>query len=65
MEVSIVRQNLMTREFYTPYCGAMTCLFRSPRTKWDNEKKQFVCSCGWNSSFPKDFIDRYIKKWNL
>ena len=36
MEDSIVRNNLMTREGYAPYCGnGEWCLKGMPRTKWD------------------------------
>jgi hypothetical protein len=63
-EQSIVRENLMTVEGYTPYCGSDNCHKGMPRTKWDKELKQFVCSCGWVSEFHKGFIARYIIKWN-
>lgn len=64
-ENSIVRENLMTEKDYTPYCGHDRCLFRMPRTKWSALKQQFTCTCGWVSSFPKDFIERYKKKWKI
>ncbi len=62
METTIVRENLMTREGYTPYCGNMEkCSM--PRTFFNG--KQFQCPyCGWVSSFPEDFIKRYKEKWN-
>ena len=69
MENSIVRENLMTREGYSPYCGSNISRSEiggcdNPRTNFDGE--QFVCpKCGWKSEFPKDFIDRYKEKWNL
>jgi len=64
-EKSIVRDNLMKRPNYTGYCGAMeNCSKGMIRTKWDPEKGQFVCSCGWVSQYPKEFIERYRKKWN-
>ena len=68
-EETIVRENLMTREGYSPYCGNDISRFSSggcdnPRTIWDNKKEQFVCpNCGFTSQFPKDFIDRYKAKW--
>lgn len=61
MEKSIVRENLMTRKGYTPYCGNIHCSCGMPRTIFDGE--QFYCKCGWRSSFPKEFIDRYKKRW--
>ena len=61
-EITIVRENLMTKEGYTPYCGK-SCL-TMPRTYWDKNKNQFVCpNCGWVSSFPNDFIESYKTKW--
>ena len=63
-EETIVRENLMTREGYSPYCGSNwydRCF--NPRTKFNGS--QFVCpKCGWQSNFPQDFIDRYKNKWN-
>lgn len=60
--MSIVRENLMNREGYTPYCGAMDCRFNMPRTRFDGQ--QFRCACGWRSGFEVEFIDEYKKKWN-
>jgi hypothetical protein len=62
-EETIVRENLMTRKDYSPYCGKDACSFKWPRTSFDNTKKQFVCGCGWASEFPEDFIKRYMEKW--
>lgn len=63
-ELTIVRENLMTIEGYSGYCGAMEkCTKGMPRTRWDKEREQFVCSCGWVSQYPKDFIERYKAKW--
>lgn len=59
---SIVRANLLTRQGYTPYCGATRCNRGMPRTTWDGE--QFRCSCGWRSEFPADFIAEYKAKWS-
>jgi hypothetical protein len=59
--VSIVRDNLMTRRGYTPYCGAYQCRFVWPRTTFNGE--QFVCDCGWRSSFDREFIAAYRAKW--
>ena len=61
--MSIVRENLMKRAGYTPYCGSFECRWRMPRTHFDGE--QFVCSCGWRSEFPQDFIAKYKARWNL
>ncbi len=59
--MSTVRDNLMTREGYSPYCGNIHCS-TMPRTSWTG--KQFKCgSCGWVSSFPPDFIAEYKAKW--
>lgn len=62
--MSIVRDNLMNRPGYAPYCGAAEhCTFGMPRTRFDGE--QFVCRCGWRSSFEPEFISEYKKKWRL
>lgn len=71
MEDSIVRDNLINRAGYSPYCGDKLCKPRTtysperwPRTKFNG--KQFVCQkCGWTSSFPDDFIQRYKEKWGI
>lgn len=58
--MSVVRENLLTRKGYTPYCGAgASCGLRMPRTFFNGE--QFACWCGWQSSFEPEFIDEYIK----
>lgn len=64
-EVSTVRQNLMSDRTYSPYCGADRCRYVYPRTTWDNTAKQFKCRCGWMSSFPAEFISRYVEKHQL
>ena len=61
--MSIVRDNLMNREGYTPYCGDHSCRFLMPRTAWNGE--QFQCGCGWTSQFPADFIAAYKAKWRI
>jgi hypothetical protein len=61
--MSIVRDNLMTQDGYTPYCGNLTCSHQMPRSVWNG--KQFECACGWVSEFPKDFIDEYKNRWAL
>lgn len=61
---SIVRRNLLTRPGYSPYCGADKCRHQAPRTEWDG--CQFVCKCGWRSSFDSEFIEaykKYRKEW--
>ena len=69
--MSIVRDNLIGRKGYTPYCGSERCKPREeyplkgerwPRTKWTG--KQFKCpKCNWESEFPDDFINEYKKRW--
>lgn len=70
-EETIVRENLMTQQNYSPYCGNNKS-FRSiggcynPRVKWVPELNQFKCpNCGWVSEFPEDFIKRYKARWSL
>ncbi|SEE39505.1 hypothetical protein SAMN05216510_2452 [Pseudomonas coleopterorum] len=61
--MSIVRENLMTRSGYTPYCGGERCR-TMPRTSWNG--RQFSCQqCGWVSAFSAEFIAEYRAKWNL
>ncbi len=61
--MSIVRENLMSRPGYSPYCGGEKCS-TMPRTNWNG--KQFRCGlCGWESAFPADFLAEYRAKWNL
>lgn len=55
--MSIVRNNLLTQLYYTPYCGAETCRHRWPRTQFNG--KQFACKCGWQSQFEPEFIEQY------
>lgn len=51
---SIVRNNLMKRPGYAPYCGETRCF---SRTRWDGE--QFGCGCGYRTGFPEAFIALY------
>lgn len=55
--MSIVRENLLTRPHYTPYCGNASCVFRMPRSIFDGS--QFACRCGWRSGFEPEFIEQY------
>ncbi len=69
MEDTIVRDNLINEEGYTPYCGnnfprdnSNGC--NNPRTVFNGD--QFACpNCNWVSQFPEEFIDRYKTKWDL
>lgn len=58
MEESIVRENLLTRPGYSPYCGSDKCTRSNPRTQFNGY--HFVCACGWRSQFPKEFTERYV-----
>lgn len=60
--MSIVRENLMNRPGYSPYCGNVDCR-TMPRSTWDGH--QFKCMCGWRSEFPEDFIAEYKAKWGI
>lgn len=56
--MSIVRENLLTRFGYTPHCGKVNgCAYSMPRTAFDGA--QFVCRCGWQSTFEPEFIEQY------
>ena len=57
--MSTVRENLLTRKGYSPYCGNDECKYHWPRTSFDGE--QFKCSCGWRSKFDNEFISKYKK----
>lgn len=52
--MSLVRQNLLTRFGYVPYCGRGLCMARAG---FDGE--QFKCRCGWRSEFESEFIEQY------
>jgi hypothetical protein len=56
---SIVRNNLMKRPGYAPYCGGCN---RFDRATWDGQ--QFRHTCGWRSDFPADFIALYAARWH-
>ena len=58
--MSIIRDNLMTRPDYTPYCGDCSAM---PRSTFDGE--QFICDCGWRSRFSIEFIIKYKTKWEI
>lgn len=58
--MSTVRDNLLNRPGYTPYCGSENCRLRMPRTWFNGE--QFQCGCGWKSGFEAAFIEQYKQK---
>ncbi len=54
--MSIVRENLLNRKGYTPYCGS-SCR-GMPRTRFNGS--QFECpECKWVSGFEPEFIQQY------
>lgn len=59
--MSLIRDNLMTRPGYSPYCGSEHCSHGMPRTHYID--KQFQCGCGWRSGFDIEFIRQYEAKW--
>jgi len=62
--MSIVKENLMTRIGYTPYCGKEgKCFYQWPRMEFDG--KQFFCRCGYRTQFPEEFIQKYKEKWGF
>lgn len=61
--MSIIRDNLMKRPGYSPYCGDPNCRAGMPRSTWDGQ--QFKCTCGWRSGFTGDFIAEYKAKWGI
>lgn len=66
--MSLVRDNLMTRPGYSPYCGSMGYYLGSnchwPRTVFVGEQFRCPC-CGWVSGFDAKFISEYKTKWGL
>jgi hypothetical protein len=60
--MSIVRENLMTRPHYRPYCGRDgKCPSNWPRTVF--VKDQFECpACGFRTEFEPEFIEQYKVK---
>lgn len=55
--MSLVRENLLTRLGYRPYCGNTSCGVM-PRANFNGQ--QFNCSCcGWQSKFEPEFIEQY------
>lgn len=55
---STVRDNLMKRPGYMPYCGNEHFV----RLRFDGE--QFACICGYRTEFPADFIAGYKARWH-
>lgn len=55
---SIVRNNLMKRPGYAPYCMACTSM---SRMVWDG--MQFKHVCGSRTEFPDDFLALYRARW--
>lgn len=53
--MSIVRDNMLTRLGYTPYCGRCNTM---RKTHFNGE--QMECRiCGWESGFEPEFIKQY------
>lgn len=61
--MSLVRENLLSRPRYSPYCGNERCSLSMPRTQFNG--KQFTCACGWASAFDATFIAEYKAKWKI
>lgn len=59
---SVVRNNLMKRPGYRPYCGGRYKICGLPRLVWDGE--QFFCSCGYRTEFPDAFMAAYRARWH-
>jgi hypothetical protein len=55
---SIVRNNLMKRPGYAPYCGSQHMV----RLTFDGA--QFTCFCGYCTEFPDDFMAGYKARWH-
>lgn len=61
--MSIVRDNLMNIEGYTPYCGNSDCM-QLKRTRYKDGQFHATC-CHWVSDFPEDFIEQYKLRWEI
>ena len=61
--MSVVRNNILKYEGYTPYCGAEMC-GQMPRTFFNGDQFQCGC-CGWVSAFEQPFIKEYKTKWQI
>lgn len=71
---TIVRNNLMKRPGYAPYCMGQKrtadgegweqtmCFASFQRMRWDGE--QFSCRCGARTEFPDTFIKGYKARWH-
>ncbi|CAB4187999.1 hypothetical protein UFOVP1169_40 [uncultured Caudovirales phage] len=57
--MSLVRENLLTRKGYTPYCGGDYSRCRLPRLVFDGD--QFKCphGCGFRTNYDPEFIEQY------
>ena len=62
---NIVRKNIKSDSSYRPFCGNTIYHWNStPRT--EKKGNQFRCpSCGWVSTYEKEFADKYIKDYFL
>jgi hypothetical protein len=60
--MNLIRDNLMTRPGYSPYCGSERCSAGMPRTTFNGS--QFRCRCGWISGFDAEFIEKYKHQWD-
>lgn len=60
---SIVKNNLMKRPGYRPYCGGSYARCGLPRLTWNGE--QFDCKCGYETNFPAGFIKKYKARWHI
>lgn len=54
---SVVRNNLMKRPGYAPYCMASNCWCRM---EWTGSQFRH---CGQATEFPADFIEKYKERW--
>lgn len=66
---SVVRNNLMNRPGYAPYCMGVrpgmpdsSCATALVRMRWDGQ--QFACACGSLTDFPEEFITLYRERWH-
>jgi hypothetical protein len=58
---STVRNNLMKRPNYSPYCGVGTCMMR---LSWNGAQFQCARHKDYVTNFPDDFIKKYSDRWH-
>ena len=64
-EETSTRERMMEDKDYVPYCGDFLCSEMPRMIRNHNNDGCFCPYCGWAFTFPKEFLDRYNKKWEI